>query len=152
MITAQPETWGSFLPELREIIGQHYEELALNKDVIPLVPRWDQYEARDMSGSLMLIVARDAGRPVGYFIGFLAHHMHYATSYNLLCDIFYIRPEFRNGWAGVRLFRAMETEARRRGVQRIVVTSKLHLPADGLLRFMKFEPIETVYSKMIEGK
>ena len=149
MITAGVESWKAFLPELRGIIEQHYEELALNRDRIPLVPRWDKYEDHDRAGSLVLVVVRKGEEAAGYFIGFTALHMHYGETLHLLCDIFYIKPEFRRGGAGTQLFQATEAEAARRGVVKMVVSAKLHNDASPLLRLLQYEPVETVFTKMI---
>ncbi len=149
MITASVEPWDAFLPELQGMIHAHYEQLALDREHVPLLPMWEQYAAKDAAGQLLLVVARDAGAAIGYYIAFVTPHMHYATCLTLFTDIFYIKPEARDGWAGVRLFRAVETEARRRGVQRWIASAKLHDDAGPLLRFMKMVPIETAYSKWL---
>jgi N-acetylglutamate synthase-like GNAT family acetyltransferase len=51
---------------------------------------------------------------------------------------------------GIKLFKAMEAEAKRRGVQRLFVGSKCHLPADGLFERLGYTKVESVYSAMLE--
>jgi GNAT superfamily N-acetyltransferase len=149
MITAQVEPYMDCLPELMACYDHHWEELALNKDKVPLAPQYDIYEARDDAGQLLLVTLRDTGRLVGYFIGFIAPGLHYKTCLTLTMDIFWTHPDVRGGFAGVKLFRAVEKDARRRGVHRIFYGSKMHKDASRLFEFLKMEPVETFYSKWI---
>lgn len=149
MITAQVEPYMDCLPELMACYDQHWEELALNKDKVPLAPQYDVYEARDDAGQLLLVTLREAGRLVGYFIGFIAPGLHYKTCLTLTMDIFWTHPDVRGGFAGVKLFRAVEKDARRRGVHRIFYGSKMHKDASRLFEFLKMEPVEMYYTKWI---
>ena len=149
MITAQVEDWKSFIQEAQPLLPLHWEELALNKDKVPLDPQYDVYDARDASGQVLVITLRDTGRLVGYFIGFIAPGLHYKTCLTLTMDIFWTHPDIRGGFAGVKLFRQVEKEAKRRGVDRIFYGSKMHKDASRLFEFLGFDPVETYYSKWI---
>ena len=149
MLTAQVEEWSPFIQEAQPLLPLHWEELALNKDKVPLDPQYDVYAARDAAGQVMVVTLRDAGRLVGYFIGFVAPGLHYQTCLTLTMDIFWTHPDIRGGFGGVRLFRAVEKEAKRRGVHRMFYGSKLHKDASRLFDFLKMEPVETYYSKWI---
>jgi len=149
MITAQIEEMGPFIQEVMPMLHQHWEELALNKDKVPLDPQYEVYMAREASGQSMVVTLREAGRLVGYFVGFVAPGLHYKTCLTLTMDIFWTHPDIRGGLAGVKLFRAVEKEAKRRGVQRIFYGSKLHKDASRLFEFLKMEPVEVYYSKWI---
>ena len=149
MITAQVEPYSKCLPELMECYDLHWEELALNKDKVPLDPQYDIYEARDDAGQLLLVTLRETGRLVGYFIGFIAPGFHYKTCLTLTMDIFWTHPDVRGGFSGVKLFRLVEKEAKRRGVHRMFYGSKMHKDASRLFEFLKMEPVEIYYSKWI---
>lgn len=149
MITAQVEPYSKCLPELMECYDLHWEELALNKDKVPLDPQYDLYEARDDAGQLLLVTLRETGRLVGYFIGFIAPGFHYKTCLTLTMDIFWTHPDVRGGFSGVKLFRLVEKEAKRRGVHRMFYGSKMHKDASRLFEFLKMEPVEVYYTKWI---
>lgn len=149
MITAQVEDFGPFMREVQPLLHLHWEELALNKDKVPLDPQYDVYDARDAAGQTLVVTLRDVGRLVGYFIGFIAPGLHYQTCLTLTMDIFWTHPDIRGGLAGVKLFREVEKEAKRRGVQRMFYGSKLHRDASRLFEFLKMDPVETYYSKWI---
>lgn len=149
MLTAAPEPFAPFLEEVKPMLPLHYEELALNKDAVPLDPQYDEYLRRDAKGMVMTIALRDSGELVGYFVGFIAPGLHYQTCLTLHLDIFWIRPDHRGKMGGVKLFKAVEVEATRRGVQRMFVGSKVHMDASWLFERLGYSEVERTYSKMI---
>jgi GNAT superfamily N-acetyltransferase len=149
MITFAVESLEESIPYLQFLLHEHYKELALNQDKVPLDPRYDIYINREQAGELIFVAARDAGQIVGYFIGFIQPGLHYATCLTCNMDIFYINKELRNGRLGVKLFRFVEKELKRRGVDRWFVGSKLHADASPLFKYLKFEPVETFYTKWL---
>ena len=150
MLTCQVESLTERLEEFKHLVPLHWEELALNKDKVPLDPQYEVYAAREARGELLFVTMREAGKPVGYFVGFIAPGLHYKGCLTCTMDIFYIAQELRNqGLPGVRLFRFVENELKRRGVQRWFVGSKVHADASALFEFLKFECVEVYYSKWI---
>lgn len=149
-ITIQTETWHPFIDEIQPMLPLHWEELALNRDKVPLDPRYDMYEVLDAQNALLVVSIRDNGVVRGYFIGIVNAHMHYSSQVVLAMDIFWLHPDIRGkGMLGVKLFREVENEAKRRGVHTLLFGSKLHKDASRLFDFLKMKPIETYYSKWI---
>jgi len=146
MITIMSESLEERLPELLPILPLHFEELALNKDKVPLSPQYGIYLDRERNGELMFIVVRDAGELIGYFIGFVAPGLHYSTCLTLTMDIFFLRKDHRGNNTGAKLFRAVEQEAKNRGVQRMFVGSKCHLDASYLFEKLGYDRVEVYYS------
>lgn len=149
MITAQVESLTERLPEMMPLFPAHWEELALNKDKVPLDPQYPIYLARDARGEVLFVTLREAGVLVGYFVGFVAPGLHYQTCLTLTMDIFWTHHDIRGGTAGLRLLRTVMAEAKRRGVQRVFFGSKLHKDASRLFAAMGLEPVETYYTKWI---
>lgn len=149
MITFHVESFKESLPEFEYLLPQHYEELALNKDKVPLMPRWDVYFQRDEMGELIFVAARECGQIIGYFIGFISPGLHYQTCLTCQMDIFYIQKEYRKGRLGIKLFKFVEQELKRRGCMRWFVGSKVHADASSLFKYLKFKPVEVYYSKWI---
>lgn len=149
MITAHVESFTERLEELKVLLPMHYEELALNKDKVPLDPQYDIYIKREAMGEVLFVTLREAGRLVGYFIGFVAPGLHYRTCLTCTMDIFYVHPDVRGRMGGVRLFRAVKAELKRRGVQRWFVGSKTHADASRLFEALGFHKVETYYSMMV---
>lgn len=149
MITAQVESLTEHLQAHPDLIQKHYEELALDKEHVPLDPMWEIYYARDARGEVVFVTLRSDGAIIGYFVGFVAPGLHYRTCLTCTMDIFFIDPAHRGGTGALRLFRAVEKEIRRRGVQRWFCGTKLHKDAGRLFEALGFRPIETFYSKWI---
>jgi len=146
MITVLLESFEERLPELLPLLPLHYEELALNQDKVPLSPQYGVYIERERRGELMFVVVRDAGELIGYFIGFVAPGLHYSTCLTLTTDIFFIRQDHRGNSTGNKLFKAVEAEAKRRGVDRMFVGSKTHLDASFLFEKLGYTKVETYYT------
>ena len=151
MITFHIESFEEQLEELKFLLPLHYEELALNKDTVPLDPQYDIYVARERAGELLFVTLREAGELVGYFIGFIAPGLHYRTCLTCTMDIFFVHPDKRGQGAGEQLFAFVEKELRRRGVRRWFVGSKCHKDASWLFERLGFEQVEIYYSKMLGG-
>ena len=149
MLTAQVEPFVPFLAEVRDLLPLHYEELALNKDKVPLDPQFEEYLRRDLAGQVLSVTLREDGKLVGYFVGFIAPGLHYKTCLTLTMDIFWTHHTIRGGFGGVKLFRAVEKEAKRRGVQRVFYGSKLHKDASRLFEFLNMDAVELYYTKWI---
>ena len=144
-LTAQVEDLTERLEDLKPFFPMHWEELALNQKQVPLDPQYDVYLRKDAAGEVMLVTLRKAGEMVGYFVGFIGPGLHYKTCLTLTMDIFYILPEHRGEGGGFVLFKAVEAEARRRGVQRMFVGSKMHKDASWLFEKLGYEAVENFY-------
>jgi len=145
MLTAQVESLTERLEDLKPFFPRHWEELALNQKQVPLDPQYDVYLEKDAAGQVMLVTLRAGGDLAGYFIGFVQPGLHYKTCLTLTMDIFYVLPEHRGKMGGVILFKAVEAEARRRGVKRMFVGSKLHKDASWLFERLGYEEVERFY-------
>jgi GNAT superfamily N-acetyltransferase len=121
----------------------------LNKDKVALDPQYDAYLEKDAAGQVLTVTLRSEGVLVGYFVGFVAPALHYRGCLTLTLDIFWLAPEHRGQMGGTKLFRAVEQEARRRGVQRMFVGSKCHKDASGLFDALGYERVEVFYSSWL---
>lgn len=151
MLTAHIEPFMSQVEELKKLLGLHWEELALNRDKVPLSPQWDLYAQREDSGQLVYVTLREAGDLLGYIIAFVAPGLHYSTCLTAHMDILFVRPDRRDASAkGVFLMiDAMEAELRRRGVDRWFMGTKLHKDIGAVFRRRGFEAVEMTYTKWL---
>lgn len=157
-LTATVESFTERLPELKVLFPAHWEKLALDKDQIPLDPQYEVYAQYEARGELLFIALRDGGRMVGYWSAHVAPGLHYQSCLTAMMDMWNVLPEYENGVAAMILMKAVEREYRRRGVNRSIVSEKIHRPCgkakngkpEGrLYRAFGYEPAETHYSKLI---
>lgn len=136
--------------ELPSLFVQHWKELALNQDVIPLDPDWDKYYALDVAGILRILTVRvPSGQLVGYVFLMAGPHLHYRSTLWAHVDMFWMDPVYRQGWTGVRLFKTLIKDAKVMGVVNLTLATKLHFMDDRvskLLRRLGFMPIETIHA------
>lgn len=158
MITAHIERLADTMEELKPLFTPHWDELALDKDKVPLDPQFEEYFRRENEGGVLLVVLREAGRVVAYFVGFIAPGLHYRTCLTLTMDIFWLHPTYRDGdsleqvegeMLCTQLFEEVIAEARRRGVQRCFFGSKFHKDAHALFEHLECNEVERYYSKWL---
>lgn len=154
MITAQVESFECAIPEIKEIINEHWEELALNKARVPLAPQWEEYVRREKSGTLFLTTVRKDAKIAAYYIAQVAPGFHYSQTLTGTMDIAYVIPKFRERGLAIPLFRCVECEMRRRGVQVWYSGFKSHNPLgmDKLLNRLGFEPADVYCQKWLGEK
>lgn len=150
MITCSVEQLEDVLPEMKLLFGGHWEELALDKASVPLDPQYDVYLERERQGQTLTVVMRENALIIGYWVGFIAPGLHYRTCLTATMDIFYIKPEARGGTKALKMFRFVERELVRRGVQRWIMGTKLHHDVGRMFEALGLRPIETYYSKLLK--
>lgn len=156
MITCLVERLQDNLEELKPLFQPHYEELALNRDKVPLDPQYGLYLAREERGEVLCVVARELGRIAAYFVGFVAPGMHYRTCLTLTMDIFWVHPDYRDGdsldqverhMLCLQLFEEVRREGKRRGVQRCFYGEKLSQEARALYEALGMIEVERYWSE-----
>ena len=70
------ETYASLVEEIKPLLHRHWEELALNREEIPLDPEYEFYEAADKLGLIRLYAVRKAWTLIGYAI-FMVRNRHH---------------------------------------------------------------------------
>ena len=151
VIKYQQEFVSQVEEEIKPLIAAHWEEIALNKDDIKLNPDWDAYFSLEDQGKLKVFTAREGELLVGYFVVTLGYNIHYKDHLCATNDIIYMHPDFRKGFAGIRLIKFAEKCLKEDGVSTLTINTKVHQPFDKVLERLKFKPIERVYSKYLRG-
>lgn len=141
MITAAVERLHDCLEEMKPLFDPHWKEIALDQARVPLNPNYPEYLKREAEGTVLCVVLREAGRIVGYFVGFIAPALHYQACLTLTMDIYWVHPDYRaqdslsqleEDMLAELLFSSVKAEAVRRGVKRPFYGSKVHKDSSGL--------------------
>lgn len=151
MITAQVESFERAMPELAAIFPRHWEELALFRDKMPLAPQFAEYIRRERAGQLFLVTVRVDGRIAAYYTAQVAPGFHYGATLTAHMDMMFVVPDQRERGLALPLFRKVEDELRRRGVQLWYSGYKAHKPnqLDRLLPRLGFQPADVYMVKWI---
>lgn len=120
--------WEKFRDIVRELLPlwqRHWVELAGDRDRILLDPDFDSYYRLDFEGLLHILAARVDGELVGYTFTIVGPHLHYRSTKTGHTEMFWLAPEYRSGWTGVRLLRLTRKGLRDRGVKLHTISFKI---------------------------
>ena len=148
-ITYQVELLADCLDEMKPLLENHWEEIALNKDKIKLNPDYDKYLEIEKLGMVHVVTARDSLRMIGYFISIVSPHMHYSDHIYAVNDILFISPEYRRGEVAAGMFTFAEDALKNEGVSVITFSMKTDYPFDELAVYLGYRKVEYVYSKFV---
>jgi GNAT superfamily N-acetyltransferase len=138
----------AFVEELKELFPLHYEELCVTKD-FPLVPDYDAYKRLADAGMLRCITVRADEELIGYIIFIVQPHLHYMTCKTAFEDIYYVRPDFRKGRVGIRLFKYAEEVLRSIGVNRVIMHTKIHMDNSKLFEYLGYKWTDKLFTKIL---
>lgn len=150
----QVEVLIDVLPEIEQLMPQHYSEVS--RDIGKFNVRLDRktYNFRQITGSLVIVTARREGNLIGYCVWTVAPHLHYADSglmaYN---DAYFVVKEYRHGATGAKLLIASENILKERGVKKIFNFHKIHkdeLNHTELFKQLGYELNEYQYIKYLK--
>jgi GNAT superfamily N-acetyltransferase len=137
-----------FIEELRELFPLHYEELCVTKD-FSLAPDYIAYKKLADAGMLRCITVRADEEIIGYAIFIIQPHLHYMTCKTAFEDIYYIRPDFRKGRVGIRLFKYAEEVLKGLGVNRIIMHTKIHMDNSKLFEYLGYTWTDKLFTKIL---
>lgn len=138
----------AFVKEMEILFSLHYEELCVTKD-FPLVPDYDAYKKLADAEMLRCITVRADDEVIGYAIFIIQPHLHYMTCKTAFEDIYYIRPDFRKGRVGIRLFKYAEEVLKGIGVNRIIMHTKIHMDNSKLFEYLGYKLTDKLFTKIL---
>jgi predicted GNAT superfamily acetyltransferase len=133
MIEIRLSNVDEMLANAGELFSEHWEEVALNKQVMVLKPDEQRYRAVETQGMSLIIGAFEDGKIVGYSVNIVTTHSHYADLVICNNDLLFVTESKRSGRLGVRLIKETERLAKERGVQLMLWHAK---PNTALERIM----------------
>ncbi len=149
MPTFKQEFLETVKEDIKPLLQEHWEEIAVNKEVIKLNPDWDAYSDLEKVGCLKIFTAREEDKLIGYFVVIVRNHIHYKDHLFAANDIIYVSPEYRKGMVGAKLIKFAEKCLKEDGVSVLIINTKRHKPFDTLLSWLGFTYTERLYSKLL---
>ena len=138
-----------FKEEFMRVLPDHYDELCVTKE-FPFDPDWDAYDRMAAAGYLRTITVRNDSELIGYIAFFIQPHLHYKSCKVAYEDVYYLKPEYRKGRIGIKMFQYAESALKRIGVNRIIVHTKIHLDNSRLLEYLGYSWTDKVFSKVLK--
>lgn len=151
-LTSQIEKFHEIARELPPLFEQHYREIALDQDTIPLDPDWDRYFWLALSGMLHVCTARCDKVLVGYIFNLAGPHLHYRSTPHAEIEMFWLDPAYRGSAFALRWFRENEAHLHGLGIKKVGVAVKNGYMSGrvGLIfKRLGYKPVETVWSKVL---
>ena len=142
------ETVAQIKDDIQVLIKEHWEEIAHNKDVIPLDPNYDLYEKMEAAGRLIICAARLEGELIGYSLFFLTYPMHYQTTLVATNDLLFMRKAYRGSHYGVSLIRESEAKVLALGAKKVAWHIKPEHDFSPILKKMGYQLDEILYAKV----
>jgi hypothetical protein len=149
MLTIKCEKLKEVLPEIKELLQEHYEELTLNKGHIKLKPVWNQYFDMENTEKFFAIIARMDGVVVGYSGFILDKHLHYEDILVAANDVLFLKKEHRLGMTGIKLLKFSEKFMSDMGANRITWHIKYKNDFRNILYRMGYLDEDIIVGKML---
>lgn len=151
MVTYQLDSYSSIKNEIKPLLSEHWEEIAINKDQIKLNPDWKEYARLDSIGALRCFTARKDGELIGYFVVIIRKSLHYSDHLFAYNDIIFLTKQGRKGTTGYKLLKYVTEEVAKEGVSLMIVNTKTHQPFDPLLERLGYNHSENLFTFCFKG-
>ena len=137
------------LEEMKPMLLEHWEEVAMYKDKIDFSPDYNKYFSMCDMGFIRLYTMRDNGKLVGYSLFFTMPHLHYSKDMFAVNDVVFVDPEYRLPFITPAFFNYVEEQLSRLGMSVITYHMKVYKPFEKLMNGLQYNFTEHLYTKYI---
>lgn len=148
MITFSTSKGKDCIEQLKKMFDAHYEELSVTKNA-KLNPDYDIYMKMDSHNMLEVILCKNDDEVIGYIVFFISPNLHYKDCLLATEDIYYLKPEYRKGTTGIKMFKFAEKYLKSINVNMIKYGTKTHLDNSRLFEYLGYNFIEKIFTKEI---
>jgi hypothetical protein len=146
VITLQQERFPDMMEDMKLLVDAHWAEVTGSGP--PLDMAWDTFCELDAKGMMRVLTVRNDKELIGYLTFVLYPALHYRTVIIAQDDAFYLKPEFRKGTLGIRLFAEAEKMLKATSnVGRITIHEKHKRPMGKILDYLGYSARETIWFK-----
>jgi len=149
-ITYQEEKLIGFLPEFDTILREHMAEInVLWRDGETFDPEYSRYIKMQEAGAYCFMTCRKDGKLIGY-IGFVVvPNIRFKNCLMAYEDLYYLKPENRQGRTGYKLFTESEKLLKKRNVKRVILSCKTFQDHSRLFDKLGYEFYEKHFTKSL---
>lgn len=137
--------------EVFGLLAGHYEELSVTKQY-ELKPDFAVYREYDKRRAAKVILCKCDGAIIGYIVFFVTPHLHYLDCLLAVEDIYYLKPEYRKGRIGLKMFKFAESYLESIGVNMVKYSTKVHSDNSALFEYLGCHLTEKVFLKSLGAK
>jgi len=152
MIEIRPSNYYEMLAhwdELCALFQDHWDEVALNKQVMKLKPDMVRYKTMYEQGMLLVLGAWNDDVLVGYSVNFVMQHLHYADLRICSNDLLFVSQALRKGRVGLRLIRATEVAAKEAGAKLMLWHGKPNTALVEIMPALGYGVQDVIFSKEV---
>lgn len=131
-----------------ELLKDHYDEVETLKD-LQLNPDYCIYFEADKKNLVKVILCEDDNKLIGYIVFFVGPNLHYKHCLIATEDIYYLKPEYRKGRTGIKMFQFAEKYLKSIGINMIRYSTRTKLDNSKLFEYLGCNFIEKVFIKRI---
>lgn len=147
--TYQIESFEENKADFEPFVMQHWNELGLTKEEVPIDFDWERFFEQERIGRLHTVTVRKDGNLVGYHISFLGSHPHYRSTLHAMVDLYYLLPELRAGRVGLKLFKFAEEKLKELKVVKIYTGCKVKFDHSRLFKYLGYELSDYQFIKIL---
>lgn len=142
---------------LAELGERSWQETGNDKGLCSYNPDWERYKRMEDENILRFMAVREEGNLVGYASVIMTSSFHDKDVICAIVQDFFLAPESRKGFAGVKLFWVLEEHLKNLGVKQIAAAERLMVSADKggvgkVFEYLDFHCNERIWTKcFIEG-
>jgi GNAT superfamily N-acetyltransferase len=147
-ITITQEKYDEIIQEAMPLIQRHYNEIAWNKEKIPLDIDHDFYKMLENNGCLFIYCARQDGVLVGYSAWVVQpRNLHYKSLKAAKNDVIFVEKSKRGSIIGKMLLNHAEKELKSKGVNMLMLHIKEKMNWGRLAEHLGYEHTEASWWK-----
>jgi predicted GNAT superfamily acetyltransferase len=147
MYEIRKATASEMLSHAGELFAAHWDEIALNKQVMELKPDSERYLAMEATGGLLILAAYHDDELVGYSVNFVMRHLHYADLNLASNDLLFVAKDHRKSRLGLQLIKATEQAAKEQGARLMLWHAKPNTALVELMPRMGYGVQDIIFSK-----
>lgn len=145
----KPFSFKEYLPRLKELFVDHWEEIASNKETRNLNVAEDLFISLEQQGSLLSLGAFVDEKLIGYSINIFNIDPHDKEKILCINDALYVVPLFRNGSTGIKLIKETEKVAKESGAYATIWHAKPDSSLNKLLIKLDYKIKDFLYMKEV---
>lgn len=121
MFTVQEVPFEQAIHLIREMVGEHWNEVPFGNFQLELNLNEEAYQFAESNGYMRTYVVFSAGTAVGYFTLAASDMMHHKGTFQAVGDSYYIHPDYRKSGAFVTLLLTVEEALAKQGIRFLTI-------------------------------